>query len=209
MASFYLETLGWAAAPAAAYFCALPLYLRIAPAPPKPVPRAVEWQSHLAIAATPIANVALSWFLFAPTAALRASHVLLGMLVIDTAEYWSHRLLHTRALFDRLHWVHHSVGVPHPTVSFANHFLEIVFTTPPILLGMLACGCSYREYVVSTALAFVATIADHVAADPRAFHVMHHCGNKRRNLQQPFFTFWDHACGTYDSRSRRKIPFVP
>jgi sterol desaturase/sphingolipid hydroxylase (fatty acid hydroxylase superfamily) len=206
-----LESLAWAAVPAIAYFGALPLYSRCAPTPPKPIERSVKLQSHLAIAATPIANLALAFLLFEHTATtlLRPSRVLAAMLVIDTVEYWSHRLLHSRVLYNHLHCVHHSIGVPHPTLSFVNHVVEIVFTTPPIVLGMLVCGCSYHEYIVSTALAFVATIADHVAVHPRAFHVMHHCGNKSHNLQQPFFTFWDHVCGTYDARSRCKIPFVP
>ena len=205
---FDVETVAWSLMPAVAYFCALPLYVALAPRA-QPSKWSMEIQSHMAIASTPLPNLALAAWLFDDVRSLRVSHILLAILVIDTAEYWSHRLLHTPYLFNTLHHVHHSIGVPHPSCSFVNHFLEILFTTPPIVLGMLVGGCSFREYVVATALAFVATLADHVSTHPRSFHVLHHCGNKRCNLQQPFFTFWDRLCGTYDPRSKWKIPFFP
>ena len=203
------EAMSWAALPALAYFCALPLYLRAAP-PRKRIALSMELQSHAAIASTVVANYLLWATLFEQQLAPpRPLYVVLGTVVIDTVEYWSHRLLHTPILFQKLHYVHHSIGTPHPTLSFVNHGLEIVFTTPPILLGMLLCSCRFSEYCLATGLAFVATISDHVATNPTSFHVLHHCGNKRCNLQQPFFTYWDHVCGTYDTRSALKIPFVP
>lgn len=203
------DVLAWSVFPAVSYFTALPLYVRCAPRSRGRV-RALEWQSHVAIAATAVANAVLWSTLFAarPPTTPRASRVLVGVAIVDTVEYWMHRLLHTPALYERVHHVHHAIGVPFPSLSFVNHALDVAFTTPPILACVLACGLTFEEYCLTSALAFVATLADHVSANPRAFHTLHHCGDKRRNLEQPFFTIWDHLCGTYDERSARKIPFL-
>ena len=198
----------WSALPAAAYFGALPLYARCAPRRARK--SASERQSHLTLAATVVANAVLWGTLFGARepSAPRIQYVGAGVLLVDTVEYWMHRLLHTATLYGRVHHVHHAIGVPYPALSFVNHALEVALTTPTLLACMLACGLTFEEYCATSALAFVATLADHVAANPRAFHTLHHCGDKRRNLQQPFFTFWDHLCGTYDARSARKIPFL-
>lgn len=199
----------WAFLPAVCYFVSLPIYITLFAPRCKSTIDVNEWQSHVTIALTPIANLVLQYYVFVDTLPLRFGYVVLGTVLIDTVEYWAHRLLHNPTLYAKLHNVHHGIGVPHPTMSFVNHSLEIVFTTLPILLSFLWCGCSFSEYTVATALAFVATIADHVSVDPNGFHTRHHCVSKRCNFQQPFGTYWDHLCSTYDPLSSWKIPFRP
>lgn len=140
---------------------------------------------------------------------VRFAFVFMGMLIVDTVEYWSHRILHTNFLFEKIHYVHHSVGKPVPSVSFSNHTLEVVFTTPPILILLLVAGMSFHEFIVILTLSFIATASDHSNVHPFAFHTLHHCENKKTNYQQPFFTFWDHVCKTYNPKSEKKIPFWP
>ena len=131
------------------------------------------------------------------------------VLIIDTIKYWSHRFFHTPYMFEAIHYVHHSVGKPVPSVSFANNSLEIVLTNPAIVVLSLLCGVTFLEFIIVMSLAFVATASDHANTDPRAFHMLHHCGNKNTNFQQPFFTFWDRICGTYNHNTVPKIPLWP
>lgn len=50
----------------------------------------------------------------------------LALLVHDFYFYWAHRLMHSRALFRRVHRVHHLSTNPSPLAAFAFHPLEAV-----------------------------------------------------------------------------------
>lgn len=56
------------------------------------------------------------------------------MLWHDAYFYWMHRLIHTRALYRRVHLVHHRSTNPTPWAAFAFHPLESVLEALPILL---------------------------------------------------------------------------
>ena len=195
--------------PAIAYYAAVAIYGKGTKG--KPAADRLRWKSDAAVISAPLSNMAIALPLFhllSSVYPLNPLRVILGCLWIDTVEYWSHRVLHTRWLFNNVHFLHHSVGKPVPEVSFVNHEGEIFFTTPGIVFGSIFLGLSYAEFCVVTGLAFAATVCDHACLHPRAFHVLHHCGDRNTNFQQPFFTFWDRLLGTYNPKSLRKVPFV-
>ena len=137
-------------------------------------------------------------------------NILLGIFIVDTLEYFFHYLLHKNSFFYSLmHNVHHKPVPLHPRTSFSNHDLEVLMTSPVILVSLVFFNLSFHEYILVTALSFSATVCDHTDTSRRKFHYIHHHVNKNTNFQQPFFTFWDHLFGTYYPGTELKIPFVP
>ncbi len=55
--------------------------------------------------------------------------IFLMMLVQDTYFYWSHRLMHHRALFRHIHRTHHLSTNPSPVSSYSIHPLEAIVDT--------------------------------------------------------------------------------
>ncbi|RKO96042.1 hypothetical protein CXG81DRAFT_5920, partial [Caulochytrium protostelioides] len=144
-----------------------------------------------------------------------------GMLIMDTYQYWMHRLMHThRGLYRRFHSVHHELTAPFAYGALYNHVVEGVVMDmagagiPKLLLRMHP----WTSAIFYT-LASLKTVDDHcgyalVSADSplwwrccwplqalfsnnAAYHDVHHWGKGRQyNFAQPFFTFWDRAMGT-------------
>ena len=104
---------------------------------------------------------------------------------------------------------HHRPVPMTPQTSFTNHDRESAMISPFILLVYTLSPLSYQDYIIVTALSFVATVSDHTVTSKKKFHYIHHHVNKNKNLQQPFFTFWDHIFGTYHKDTELKIPFKP
>ncbi len=138
------------------------------------------------------------------------SNIMIGILIIDTMEYFYHYFLHhIPFLYNNVHNVHHRPVPMTPQTAFTNHDGEIAMTSPFILLVYVFSPLSFEEYIIVTALSFSATVSDHAVTSKKKYHYIHHHVNKNKNLQQPFFTFWDHIFGTYYEGSELKIPFVP
>jgi len=133
-----------------------------------------------------------------------------GCLMVDTIEYMWHYLLHYKfSLYNKFHHIHHKATPIHPRTSFYNSDYEVFMTSATLLLSFLVLPYSYYDYIVITSLSYVSTVCDHTNTSKNKFHILHHNNNKNKNLQQPFFTFWDHIFGTYNKNSELKIPFVP
>ena len=140
---------------------------------------------------------------------------LLGSLVLmalvhDAYFYWTHRLLHWRPLYRRIHHVHHRSTSPTPWAAYAFHPLEalvqagvyvvIVFLVPahPLALGLFLLYMIVRN--VMGHLGFE-TFGRGFAVHPltrwhttTTHHDLHHRrGHGNYGL---YFTFWDEACGT-------------
>ena len=133
-----------------------------------------------------------------------------ALVLHDFYFYWTHRLLHTRWLFRRVHGVHHRSRNPSPWAAFSFHPLEALIqglALPLILLAM-----PLNEYVV---IAFaihqiVRNAHGHAAVEtlPRGFarhwlgrlfvttthhHLHHETGRGNYGL---WFTWMDRLFGT-------------
>ena len=177
-----------------------------------PEKKYIESSSKNMISSTPV-NIFLSYPLFnyfSTVNTITAHNLLLGIFLVDTLEYFFHYFLHQNTFFyNKIHNVHHKPYPVTPETSFANHDGEILMTSPIILLTMVFMKLSFIEYIIVTSLSFVATVSDHTVTSGRKFHYIHHHVNKHKNLQQPFFTYWDHLFGTYYQYTELKIPFKP
>lgn len=137
-------------------------------------------------------------------------NIFYGCLMIDTVEYFWHYIYHkSQLLYSKSHSFHHKPYPVYPWASFYNNDLEVFITSSTLLICFLIFEFSYYEYIIITSLSYVATVCDHTNTSKKKFHIIHHNGNKNTNLQQPFFTFWDHIFGTYNPKTELKIPFVP
>lgn len=133
------------------------------------------------------------------------------MCVIDSWQYWGHRLMHTnRWLYANVHSWHHRIHAPYSFSASFNHPIEgLLLDTASGAIALLVV--SPHPYV--SALAFTASLAktvdDHcgmkLAWDPlqrvftnnAEYHDLHHEPRGARfNFSQPWFSFWDDVCGT-------------
>ena len=137
-------------------------------------------------------------------------NILLGIFIIDTIQYFYHYLSHYfRFLYKNFHSYHHKPSHIAPDVSFFDHDNNILATGAIMTGGMVYMGLSFKEQLITNSLAVVSTVCDHTITSDRKFHYIHHHVDRSKNLQQPFFTFWDHIFGTYYKYSKLKIPFKP
>ncbi|KAJ1541509.1 hypothetical protein HK096_010136, partial [Nowakowskiella sp. JEL0078] len=134
-----------------------------------------------------------------------------AMFLLDTYEYWVHRLMHeNRFLYRHVHSVHHEMTVPfafgalynHPFESFAMDIVGGGLTT--IILDMHPWTATIF-YCIAT----MKTVDDHCGyafkwhpmhilfPNNAIFHDVHHWGKGiKYNYSQPFFTWWDTWMGT-------------
>lgn len=141
---------------------------------------------------------------------IRLPYVCLGIFIIDTIEYFLHYTYHLNLyIYHNIHNFHHKPHPINPYIALCNNDYELVITTPLILICFLIFKITYIEYIIITTLAIIATVCDHTYTSNRKFHILHHNNNKNTNFQQPFLTYWDYICGTYNKHSKIKIPFVP
>lgn len=79
--------------------------------------------------------------------------VILAILMHDTYFYWTHRLMHHRALFRRVHLIHHLSSNPSPWAAYAFHPYEaiiqamigpIIIFCIPIHVGALTLFAIYQ-----------------------------------------------------------------
>ncbi len=207
-----LKTLFISVLPSVTYFVGLQVYKKFH-TPLKDNKKDDIFKSHKNIITSGLANVCIIHPLYSVTGfdidSVTITHVIWGILVIDTVEYIYHYFYHrVPFLFKHVHSVHHSVKIE-PGVSFRNSDIEPFLTAPGVFLSLFFTNVSYYEYLIIISLSFLATIADHTNTHTRKFHYIHHHVNKQYNFQQPFFTFWDHIFGTYYKDTALKLPFIP
>ena len=131
------------------------------------------------------------------------------LIAIDFADYWNHRLLHTRGFWP-IHAVHHSDTDMNFTTSNRVHILEsvVMLTSYTVLLSWLGLPAEVGALLVTWKLMynkFVHIDADihfgpltRVFATPR-FHRWHHADEPsayNTNFAN-IFSFWDVIFGTY------------
>jgi sterol desaturase/sphingolipid hydroxylase (fatty acid hydroxylase superfamily) len=128
----------------------------------------------------------------------------------DTYFYWTHRALHTKALYRRFHLVHHrSVDVT-PLTSFSFHPGEEIIGSAPFMIATAMVGFEPVVLLLWSLASLANNIAGHSgfewapswwtttpilrAKTPSLHHNMHH--EKVRGNYGLYFTFWDRLCKT-------------
>jgi sphinganine C4-monooxygenase len=130
-----------------------------------------------------------------------------AMLLMDTYQYWGHRLLHTQGLFTTVHIVHHRVRQLFAWAALYNSYIEtLLLDIASFMLVESICGLTPYQAQGFAIFSTLKTVSDHsgymLPWDPftwfsnnAAYHAVHH-KNRAYNFQQPFFTFWDELMGT-------------
>ncbi|CCD23876.1 sphingosine hydroxylase NDAI_0C02160 [Naumovozyma dairenensis CBS 421] len=130
----------------------------------------------------------------------------IAFLIIDTWQYWLHRLMHyDKRLYKNLHSVHHELYVPYAFGALFNSPLEgFLLDTLGTGIAMLITNLSAREQIILYNFATMKTVDDHCGYvlpwDPfqvlfknnSIYHDIHHQPfGLKYNFAQPFFIFWD------------------
>lgn len=137
---------------------------------------------------------------------------LLACFVLDTWQYFMHRLFHeSRFLYRHLHSWHHRLLVPYSYGALYNHPVEgFLMDSVGGALAFMLTGMSPRNACLFFSLATIKTVDDHCGIyspynpfhclfrNNAAYHDVHHqVKGFRYNYSQPFLPFWDHVLGTY------------
>jgi len=138
------------------------------------------------------------------------------MFLMDTWQYFWHRIMHeNRWLYRNVHSWHHRLRVPYAFGALYNHPLEgFLLDICGYVVAVLSTGLSYRLASILAIFATIKTVDDHCGyynlpyynpfqklfTNNSRYHDVHHQAKGiKKNFSQPFFTFWDHALGTFVS----------
>ena len=134
----------------------------------------------------------------------------LGMLVMDTFQFWNHYALHKiPGAYKYVHYVHHSMGDPSPSESVLVHPFEGVIGTPIMVSMFMFSGLSFAIFVIITGMTYASFVCEHTITTPYKYHYIHHNVNINKNFEAPFFSFWDRLMGTYHPKSEVALPYIP
>jgi len=152
------------------------------------------------IYAQPLAH-GLAWLLLSLPVAVVAH---------DFYFYWTHRLLHTRWLFRRVHGVHHRSRNPSPWAAFSFHPVEALIQGSALPLMLLVMPLHQYVVIAFAVHQIVRNTHGHAAVEslPRGFarhwlgarfvttthHHLHH--ETAQGNYGLWFTWWDRWCGT-------------
>ncbi|KAH3899188.1 probable Sphingolipid C4-hydroxylase SUR2 [Saccharomycodes ludwigii] len=132
--------------------------------------------------------------------------IFVGFLLIDTWQYWLHRLMHTsKTLYKLFHSRHHRLYVPYAYGALYNNPVEgFLLDTLGTGIAMIVTKLSPREQIILFTFATLKTVDDHcgyaLPYDPfqwlfpnnAVYHDIHHQPwGIKSNFAQPFFIFWD------------------
>jgi len=137
---------------------------------------------------------------------LAIAKIVAATFILDTYQYWTHRLFHyNKFLYRNFHSIHHRLTNPYAFGALYNHPVEgflmdtIGSGIPALLLGMHSwTACIFFS------LATLKTVDDHcgytwpydpfqhIFSNTARYHDIHHWGRgKMYNFSQPFYTHWD------------------
>lgn len=152
---------------------------------------------------TAIPDFAIYYFYMYGISAIK---LLAGFLVIDTWQYFWHRLMHlNKELYKRYHSRHHRLYVPYAYGALYNAPVEgFLLDTLGTGVAMVVTQMTHREQAILFTFATMKTVDDHCGYalpwDPfqlifpnnAVYHDIHHQNfGIKTNFCQPFFTFWD------------------
>ncbi|KAL8142348.1 hypothetical protein V2J09_015380 [Rumex salicifolius] len=180
--------------------------------------RKVEDEKNLVSKPTVIKGVLLQQTIQAIVATILFM-LLIAMVVLDTWQYFMHRLMHqNKFLYKHIHSQHHRLIVPYSFGALYNHPLEgLLLDTGGGVLAFLASGMSPRVSMFFFSFATIKTVDDHCGLmlpwnvfhlcfnNNSAYHDVHHqLYGTKYNFSQPFFVIWDRILGTYMDYSVEK-----
>lgn len=135
----------------------------------------------------------------------------IATLLIDTWQYWLHRIMHmNKSLYRRFHSRHHKLYVPYAYGALYNDPVEgfLLDTFGTGISGIL-CSLTPRETIFLYTFATLKTVDDHcgyrlpfdffqiVFPNNAIYHDIHHQNwGIKHNFSQPFFTMWDKFTST-------------
>ncbi len=144
------------------------------------------------------------------------------VILHDTYFYWTHRLLHKRWFFKKIHTVHHRSANPTPLAAYSFHPFEALLQTLIVFPFVTIWPVNIFAFLLFTFLVLVTNVIGHLGFEfiPRKFrnsspgnlltssthHNLHH--QKSNKNFGYYFTFWDKLMKTLQneiSRSRLKI----
>ncbi|XP_020590320.1 sphinganine C4-monooxygenase 1-like [Phalaenopsis equestris] len=137
---------------------------------------------------------------------------MVAMVVMDTWQYFMHRLMHVnKFLYKHIHSTHHALVVPYPYGAIYNHLLEgIIIDIIGGVLSFLVAGMTPRTAIFFFSFAVIKGVDDHSGMwlpgnllhvffnNNSAYHDIHHqLYGTKYNFSQPFFVTWDKILGTH------------
>lgn len=148
----------------------------------------------------------------------------LFMVVHDAYLYWTHRFMHIKGIFHRVHLTHHRSLYPTPFAVFSSHPFEAVIAYAIIPLLLILIPIQFWLLIFYFIYNLFTNIQGHLGFEifPKGFfqlplirfsatptsHQIHHVHfNKNYG---GYFNFWDRVMGTYSEEkpSSRKISAI-
>ncbi|ORX60307.1 sterol desaturase [Hesseltinella vesiculosa] len=141
-----------------------------------------------------------------------------GMLIMDTHQYFLHRLFHmNKFLYKHFHSHHHRLYVPYAFGALYNHPLEgLLLDSLGAVVSSELTKMSPRMCVVFFTFSTLKTVDDHCGyalpwnpfqflfANNVQYHDVHHQAyGIKTNFSQPYFTHWDKLLGTEMAEPRK------
>jgi lathosterol oxidase len=136
--------------------------------------------------------------------------------------YWTHRLMHTRWLFRRVHGVHHRSRNPSPWAAYSFHPLEALINGSVTLLALLVVPLHVGVLFAIALHEIARNTINHASIEPlpRGFvrhrfwglftttthHHLHH--ETARGNYGLWFTWWDRWCGTEQAQYLERFEAV-
>jgi Delta7-sterol 5-desaturase len=136
--------------------------------------------------------------------------LILLIIVHDTYFYWTHRLLHTKWLFKRIHSVHHRSVNPTPWAAYSFHPLEAFLESLIVFPFITFFPIHIAVFLFFTFIVLLMNVIGHLGYEllPRWFrnnglgrqltssthHNLHH--QKSNKNFGYYFTFWDKLMNT-------------
>ncbi|RVW69293.1 Sphinganine C4-monooxygenase 2 [Vitis vinifera] len=98
-----------------------------------------------------------------PSIAVQIVQIIIGMLVMDTWQYFVHRYMHqNKFLYRHVHSQHHKLVVPYAIGALYNHPLEgLLLDTVGGAISFLVSGMTARTAVIFFCFAVIKTVDDH------------------------------------------------
>lgn len=151
--------------------------------------------------------VYLFWYCYG----ISFAKIFVGFVIIDSWQYWLHRLMHqNKTLYRLFHSRHHSLYIPYAYGALFNQPVEgFLLDTLGTGIAMLITQLTPKEQVILYTFATVKTVDDHcgyslpfdlfqlIFPNNSVYHDIHHQNwGIKTNFAQPFFIAWDTWCGT-------------
>ncbi|PNH10366.1 Sphingoid base hydroxylase 2 [Tetrabaena socialis] len=142
----------------------------------------------------------------------QAVRFVLGLYVMDTWQYWIHRLMHNNTfLYKHMHSVHHTLMIPYAYGALYNSILEgLLLDTMGGVVTHYVAGLDCPTAVCVFTFGNIKTVLDHcnyrgpinplhnIFPNGAAYHDIHHdIRGTKANFSQPFFTHWDWLLNTF------------